>query len=272
MPHDVVVGIDGSTEGLAAAHWAAQEAQRRGSGLGVVHVWHRHPRPAPYVPMDSTEGDWAEHLLGEAVRSVRAAHPGLPITGRLVCDATVAGPLTAAADADLLVLGSRGGDTTDALPPGGPGAADGPPLRGTDRVRLRRRPSAWHRPVSGPRFPDRLPARPRSVRAPGVRGPGGPGSRSLAAGSGRGPPGGGPPRARSPGRCLHGTGHARRPAPRRMSRRRGSARLTPRRPVGAEGPGRPGPHGTTRCPVRHSSPRTRTTSIDSDRTVRREDL
>ncbi|MEU2602676.1 hypothetical protein ABZ669_37350 [Streptomyces hirsutus] len=23
MPHDIVVGIDGSTEGLAAAHWAA---------------------------------------------------------------------------------------------------------------------------------------------------------------------------------------------------------------------------------------------------------
>ncbi|MFJ3037227.1 universal stress protein [Streptomyces tendae] len=106
MPHGIVVGIDGSTEGLAAAHWAAQEAQRRGTGLGVVHV--RHPRPAPYVPMDGTEGDWAERLLGEAVRSVRSAHPGLRITGRLVCDATVAGLLKAAADADLLVLGSRG--------------------------------------------------------------------------------------------------------------------------------------------------------------------
>ncbi|MEV0017066.1 universal stress protein [Streptomyces tendae] len=108
MPHGIVVGIDGSTEGLAAAHWAAQEAQRRGTGLGVVHVWHRHPRPVPHVPVDGTEGDWAERLLGEAVRSVRSAHPGLRITGRLVCDATVAGLLKAAADADLLVLGSRG--------------------------------------------------------------------------------------------------------------------------------------------------------------------
>ncbi|MEU8989200.1 universal stress protein [Streptomyces sp. NPDC048558] len=108
MPHDIVVGIDGSTEGLAAAHWAAQEAQRRGIGLSVIHVWHRHPRPAPYVPMDSTERDWAEQLLHEAVRSVRAAHPGLRITDRLVCDATVAGLLKTAADADLLVLGSRG--------------------------------------------------------------------------------------------------------------------------------------------------------------------
>ncbi|MFG2680487.1 universal stress protein [Streptomyces sp. NPDC048392] len=108
MPHDIVVGIDGSTEGLAAAHWAAQEAQRRGTGLGVIHVWHSHPHPAPYVPMDSTERDWAEQLLGEAVRSVRAAHPGLRITGRLVCDSTVTGLLKAADDTDLLVLGSRG--------------------------------------------------------------------------------------------------------------------------------------------------------------------
>ncbi|MEW2611173.1 universal stress protein [Streptomyces sp. NPDC047880] len=108
MLHDIVVGIDGSAEGLAAAHWAAHEAQRRGTGLSVIHVWHPHPHPPPYVPMDSTERHWAEQLLREAVRSVRAAHPDLRITDRLVCDATVAGLLKAAADADLLVLGSRG--------------------------------------------------------------------------------------------------------------------------------------------------------------------
>ncbi|MFC8419836.1 universal stress protein [Streptomyces sp. NPDC057236] len=108
MPHDIVVGVDGSAAGLAAAHWAAQEAQRRGTGLGVVHAWHRHARPAPYIPMDSNEHDWAEQLLREAVRSVRAAHPGLRITDRLVCDATVTTLLAASADADLLVLGSLG--------------------------------------------------------------------------------------------------------------------------------------------------------------------
>ncbi|GGY25129.1 universal stress protein [Streptomyces djakartensis] len=108
MPHDIVVGVDGSPAGLAAAHWAAQEAQRRGTGLGVVHAWYRHARPAPYVPMDFSEHDWAERVLGEAVRGLRAAHPGLRITERLVCDATVAALLAAAADADLLVLGSLG--------------------------------------------------------------------------------------------------------------------------------------------------------------------
>ncbi|MFG3182406.1 universal stress protein [Streptomyces nigra] len=108
MAYDIVVGVDGSPEGLAAARWAAREAERRGTGLAVVHVWHPHPHPPPYIPLDSTERHWAEQLLGEAVRSVRTAHPGLRITDRLVCGATVAGMLKAAVDADLLVLGSRG--------------------------------------------------------------------------------------------------------------------------------------------------------------------
>ncbi len=108
MPHDIVVGVDGSAAGLAAAHWAAQEAQRRGTGLLVVHAWHRHPRPAPYIPPDSDEHDWAEQVLREAVRGVRAAHPGLRITDRLVCDATVTTLLAASADAGLLALGSLG--------------------------------------------------------------------------------------------------------------------------------------------------------------------
>ncbi|MFD7690889.1 universal stress protein [Streptomyces sp. NPDC059781] len=108
MPHDIVVGVDGSAAGLAAAHWAAQEAQRWGTGLGVVHAWRRHARPAPYVPMDGNERDWAEQLLQGAVRGVRAAHPGLRITDRLVCDATVTALPAGSADADLLVLGSLG--------------------------------------------------------------------------------------------------------------------------------------------------------------------
>ncbi|CAL9283025.1 universal stress protein [Streptomyces sp. SudanB52_2052] len=105
---NVVVGVDGSPASLAAAHWAAHEASRRGTGLAVVHAWRRHPHPAPYVPMDRTEHDWAEQTLRDAVDSVRVAHPGLRIVDRLVCDAPVAALVAAAAEAELLVLGSLG--------------------------------------------------------------------------------------------------------------------------------------------------------------------
>ncbi|MGC8917797.1 universal stress protein [Streptomyces sp. PG2] len=108
MPHDITVGVDGSPAGLAAAHWAAEEARRRGTGLGVVHAWNSHPRPAPYVPMDRTEHDWAAEILHEAVRSIEAAHPDLRVTERLVRDSTVAALVAAAADSEMLVLGSRG--------------------------------------------------------------------------------------------------------------------------------------------------------------------
>ncbi|MET8248039.1 universal stress protein [Streptomyces sp. NPDC005202] len=108
MLRNVAAGIDGSPQSLAAAHWAAQEALRRGVALSLVHAWRSHPRPAPYVPLGSTEHQWAEHLLQQAVDSVRAAHPGLDIAARLVCDAPDAALLTAAGDAELLVLGSLG--------------------------------------------------------------------------------------------------------------------------------------------------------------------
>ncbi|MCF4136227.1 universal stress protein [Streptomyces sp. Tue 6430] len=108
MLHDIAVGVDGSPAGLAAAHWAAREAGRRGTGLRIVHAWHRHPRPAPDVPLDRTEHQWAEQVLREAAEAVRAAHPDLRITERLVCDAAVAALIATAAETDLLVLGSLG--------------------------------------------------------------------------------------------------------------------------------------------------------------------
>ncbi|MFJ8200848.1 universal stress protein [Streptomyces sp. NPDC096152] len=108
MLRNVTAGIDGSPESLAAAHWAAQEALRRGAGLNLVHAWFPHPRPAPYVPLGTSERGWAEVVLKEAVHSVHAAHPGLEITRRLVRDTPVSALLEAAGEAELLVLGSLG--------------------------------------------------------------------------------------------------------------------------------------------------------------------
>ncbi|MGV9253647.1 universal stress protein [Streptomyces sp. NPDC003697] len=108
MPRTVAVGVDGSPESLAAAHWAAQEALRRGAGLDIVHAWRRPAGPAPYVVWDTTDQDWAELILRQAVDSVGAAHPTLAVGGRLIEDTPVAALLAAVADAELLVVGSLG--------------------------------------------------------------------------------------------------------------------------------------------------------------------
>ncbi|MDW4909312.1 universal stress protein [Streptomyces sp. ADMS] len=108
MVRQVTAGVDGSTESLAAAHWAAREALRRGASLRLVHAWTWHPRPSSSVPAEASEGDWAERTLDQAVMSVRAAHPGVRIVDRLVSGSAVATLLAAAEESELLVLGSRG--------------------------------------------------------------------------------------------------------------------------------------------------------------------
>ncbi|MFE9687838.1 universal stress protein [Streptomyces sp. NPDC006285] len=103
----VTTGIDSSTESVAAAHWAAREAIRRGVPLRLVHAWKWHPRPAPSIPADRSEHSWAEQTLDRTADSVCAAHPGLALDRRLVSGAAAAALLTEAERSELLVLGSR---------------------------------------------------------------------------------------------------------------------------------------------------------------------
>ncbi|MET7481683.1 universal stress protein [Streptomyces sp. NPDC005538] len=104
----VIVGVDGSEESLAAAEWAAREAVRRDRPLRLVHAWNWHPREGA-----GEQATAAQRYL--ARRSVRAAETRIRRTGLDVPldDEQVEGPATAAllksaAQADLLVLGSRG--------------------------------------------------------------------------------------------------------------------------------------------------------------------
>jgi len=104
----VAAGIDGSPESLAAAHWAAREAARRGTGLRLVHAWEWLPHSAPYVPAGMSQRQWAEEILERASSSVRAAHPELRVIDDLVVEPACDVLCTAAGQAELLVLGSRG--------------------------------------------------------------------------------------------------------------------------------------------------------------------
>ncbi|MFJ9898355.1 universal stress protein [Streptomyces sp. NPDC091280] len=109
----ITVGLDGSPESLAAADWAAREALQRDVPLSLVHAGDSlRPLYAPFTgfpTFDVTEVQraWAADLLRETQSRLAASHPGLRITGRQVEEQVVPALLSAAAESELLVLGSR---------------------------------------------------------------------------------------------------------------------------------------------------------------------
>lgn len=107
MPRTVTVGLDGSPESLAAAEWAAREAELRGLSLHLVHAWDSQPYFQP-VPPDSSQGQWGRRVLSEATERLHDRHPGLEITSEQVHQAPVAALLAASTEADPLVIGSKG--------------------------------------------------------------------------------------------------------------------------------------------------------------------
>ncbi|MFF7726617.1 universal stress protein [Streptomyces sp. NPDC008001] len=104
----ITVGVDGSEHGGAAADWAAAEAARRGTELRLVHAWVRRPLDLPVTVDTEAQQRWAESLLRETVTRVAGQRPGLPVTARLLPADPVPALVAEAAEADMLVLGSRG--------------------------------------------------------------------------------------------------------------------------------------------------------------------
>ena len=104
----VTVGLDGSPESMAAAHWAADEAKRRKLTLRLMHAW---PMLAPEPVRAASEIDqnyWAKRLVHHAQTELQERHPGLLIVGSLVADDAQDALLKAASESQLTVLGSRG--------------------------------------------------------------------------------------------------------------------------------------------------------------------
>lgn len=108
----VVVGADGSADGVLAVRLAAEEAERAGQELHVVHAWQE---PATYLSADYVPSGFGEQLadaeaviLGESVAGLADAHPDLVVRRHLVQAQPARALLDVAATARLVVVGSRG--------------------------------------------------------------------------------------------------------------------------------------------------------------------
>ncbi|MET8488739.1 universal stress protein [Streptomyces tendae] len=108
MTRPITAGSDGSEESLAALAWAAREAVRRRTALHVVHAWRFQGQGVPGAVDRETQEGWARDALARAVGTVAERHHGLTVTTDVHEGDAVAALLGAAADAETLVLGSRG--------------------------------------------------------------------------------------------------------------------------------------------------------------------
>jgi nucleotide-binding universal stress UspA family protein len=108
----VVVGFDGSASARHAVTCAADEAQRRNLPLVLVHAF---TWPLIYPPLtaehdlrDPGPRNRVRQLLTEAAEEIRASHPRLKVTSRIVDGHAGKVLSTASREAALLVVGHRG--------------------------------------------------------------------------------------------------------------------------------------------------------------------
>lgn len=114
-PGSVLVGVDGSAHSDVALAWAATYAEDHARPLAIVHasaflagIAHDHPGG----PASVAEGRAVVHASRELALSV---HPGLTVSERVVAGDPRRVLTELAADATVLVLGSRGLGTVASL-------------------------------------------------------------------------------------------------------------------------------------------------------------
>ncbi|MFE9255331.1 universal stress protein [Streptomyces sp. NPDC006879] len=109
MAGHIAVGVDGSDESSGAVDWAADEAALRQVELRLVNasLWQAHGIVA-VQPTREERNTLAQGLLDSMAERVRARRPEVTTTREEVEDAPTTVLLGAAAEAELLVVGSQG--------------------------------------------------------------------------------------------------------------------------------------------------------------------
>ncbi|MFE6963951.1 universal stress protein [Agromyces sp. NPDC057679] len=110
----VAVGIDGSEVGARALEFAAAEAERLGCPLIAVHAWDlalmaggEYGYGVSAFAMDDLTRA-AHEVLVDALVPLDRSHPGLEVDRRVIAGDPVVALADAAAESELLVVGSHG--------------------------------------------------------------------------------------------------------------------------------------------------------------------
>ncbi len=107
----VVVGVDGSRTAIEALRWAADHCRRTGLPLHVVTCW-QFPAmlPGPYQPPISGEDleANARQVVDAAITEVLGPEPDIVVTREVLTGTPSLALLDLAADAAMVVVGSRG--------------------------------------------------------------------------------------------------------------------------------------------------------------------
>lgn len=106
----IVVGVDGSAPSIAALRWAIEEATAFGTSIDAVTVWHSEalfkPPAGQFTDYESVYADFAK-VLADAVTAVGDL-AGVTVRQHVLDGIAAKELVKMAADARLLVLGSRG--------------------------------------------------------------------------------------------------------------------------------------------------------------------
>jgi len=110
----VVVGVDGSPASAAAVALAFEEASLRGAELVAVHTWTEYGSDLGYASGRHFVQDWdsieerEDALLAEQLAGWQEKYPNVSVRRVVTRDRPVRCLLDRSADAQLLVVGSRG--------------------------------------------------------------------------------------------------------------------------------------------------------------------
>ncbi len=105
----IVVGVDGSPESDRALDWAIAEAKARGLVLDVVTAW-LFPMTTGYAFTTTVHEvrQAAQAIIDRAIAHVVEIAPDVVVRGESTEQAPAPALVKASADAELLVVGSRG--------------------------------------------------------------------------------------------------------------------------------------------------------------------